>query len=308
MFAMGRGWRGYLARAALFAAVISLAAGCGSSSASSSSGGAGAAATTPAGGAASSTPTGSAAGFVDIVEPFDPGHLARTRPAPASCANQSSTLAFEQCYDTKTENTDAEIDAVQQAKYAAASSAGQAAILAQDQAWLKARAPVCTVAFDTGGTLDKVNIASCLLDESTARLWAVKGLTPPESMLKNTDNADPDFYSWYTTPEGSRIAELSTQGDQTGTGSIIAWTIIGGADGFIINPKQFYFADGSFTDYGTIVGPNPTYHRVATGVEYTFDIDYSHLSQAPTGNPNEGFEYVPGTPVAIWTAAAGQIP
>ncbi len=220
--------------------------------------------------------------------------------APASCGSQSSTLTIEQCYDTKTENTDAEIDTVQQAKYAAASAAGKAAFLAQDQAWLNARAPVCTVAFDTGGTLDGVEIASCLLDESTSRLWAVKGLTQPVDMLKGTDNSDPDFFSWYTTPEGSRVAELSTQGDQSGTGSIIAWTIIGGSDGFIINPKQFYYADGSFTDYGTIIGPNPTFHKVATGVEYVFDIDYSHLNQAPTGNATAGFEYVPGTPVAIW--------
>lgn len=295
MLAVGRGG---LARAALFAGVISLAAGCGGSS--SSGGGAG---TTPVGGASSTAPatsSASAAGFVAIVEPFDPGHPARIQPAPASCGSQSSTLTIEQCYQTKTENTDAEIDAVQQGKYAAASPSGKAVILAQDQAWLNARPPVCEVAFNTGGSLDKVEIAACLLDESTARLWAVKGLTPPESTLKSTDNANPDFFAWYTTPEGSRIAELSTQGDQSGTGSIIAWTIIGGADGFIINPKQFFYADGSFTDYGTIEGTNPTYHRVGTGIEYTFDIDYSHLSQAPTGNPNAGFEYVPGTPVAIW--------
>jgi uncharacterized protein YecT (DUF1311 family) len=294
MLAMGREG---LARAALFAGVISLAAGCGSSSPGS---GAGTPATTPPGGTTSSAPAASVAGFVDIVEPFDPGHPARIRPAPASCGSQSSTLTIEECYQTKTENTDAEIDAVQQAKYAAAPPAGKAAILAQDRAWLNARAPVCVVAFNTGGTIDGVETAACLLDESTSRLWAVKGLTPPVSMLKSTDNSDPDFFSWYTTPEGSRIAELSTQGDQSGTGSIIAWTIIGGADGFIVNPRQFYYADGSFTDYGTIVGPNPTYHRVATGVEYVFDIDYSHLSQAPTGNPGAGFEYVPGTPVAIW--------
>jgi hypothetical protein len=35
-------------------------------------------------------------------------------------------------------------------------------------------------------------------------------------------------------------------------------------------------------------------------VEYTFDIDYSHLSQAPAGNPAEGFAYAPGAPLAIW--------
>jgi uncharacterized protein YecT (DUF1311 family) len=286
-----------MARAALFAGILSLAAGCGGSSSLSTSTSAPASASTNS---ASATSPASAAGFVAIVEPFDPGHPARIRTAPASCANQPSTLDFEQCFEAKTENTDFQIDAVQQAKYAAASAAGKATILDQDQAWLNARAPVCTVAFDTGGTLDQVEIASCLLDESTARLWAVKGLTQPVAMLKGTDNSDPDLFSWYTTPEGSRIAELSTQGDQSGTGSIIAWTIIGGADGFIINPKQFYYADGSFTDYGTIVGPNPTYHKVATGVEYVFDIDYSHLNQAPTGNANAGFEYVPGTPVAIW--------
>jgi uncharacterized protein YecT (DUF1311 family) len=291
---MGHGRERYPARAALFAAVIGLAAGCSSSSSSSSS------TSAPATHSASASSPASAAGFISIVEPFDPGHPAMIKPAPANCGSQASTLTMEQCYDTKTENTDAEIDAVQQAKYAAATAAGQAAILAQDQAWLNARAPVCVVAFNTGGTLDKVEIASCLLDESTSRLWAVKGITQPVSMLKGTDNSNPDFFSWYTTPEGSRIAELSTQGDQSGTGSIIAWTIIGGADGFIINPKQFYYADGSFTDDGTIVGPNPTYHKVATGVEYVFDIDYSHLSSAPTGNPNAGFEYVPGTPVAIW--------
>jgi len=297
--AMGHGRERYLARAALFAAVIgtviSLAAGCSSSSSSGTS----APATSTH--SASATSPASAAGFISITEPFDPGHPAMLKPAPANCGSQPSTLTMEQCYDTKTENTDFEIDAVQQAKYAAASAAGKAAILAQDKAWLDARAPVCTVAFNTGGTLDEVEIASCLLDESTSRLWAVKGLTPPVDMLKGTDNSDPDFFSWYTTPEGSRIAELSTQGDQSGTGSIIAWTIIGGADGFIINPKQFYYADGSFTDSGTIVGPNPTYHKVAAGVEYVFDIDYSHLNQAPTGNASAGFEYVPGTPVAIWS-------
>ena len=43
----------------------------------------------------------------------------------------------------------------------------------------------------------------------------------------------------------------------------------------MVNPKQFYYADGSFTDDGIFLRPNPTFHRVATGVEYQFDIDYS---------------------------------
>jgi uncharacterized protein YecT (DUF1311 family) len=298
--------------AAAFAVLIGLAAGCGSSSSSSS---ASPAATTPASTAASASASdpatasasdpatasasASAAEFVGIVEPWDPGHPARTETAPADCYSQPSTAAIEQCFEAKTENTDAEIDAVQQARYASASPSEQAAILAQDSAWLKAREPVCAVAFHTGGTIDGINIGACLLDESTARLNAVKGIAPPEAMFKSTDNPDPDALSWYTTPEGSRIAELDTQGDQSG-GGIIAWIVIGGADGFVVNPRQFYFSDGSFTDPGVVQPPDPASHRVGTGQQYQFLIDYSHLSAAPTGNPAEGFVYAPGTPVAIW--------
>ena len=266
------------ARVAVLAALIGLLAGCGNTSPRSSA---------------------SPAGFVGIVEPFDPGHPARTGPAPADCYGQPSTASIDQCFATRTENTDAAIDAVQQARYAAAPPSGRAAILAQDSAWLAARGPVCQVAFHSGGSIDEINTGACLLQESTARLDSVKGIAPPEATLKSTDSPDPDALSWYTTPEGSRIAELSTQGDQSG-GGIISWMIIGGADGFVVNPAQFYFSDGSFTDPGVIQPPNPALHRVGTGQEYQFLIDYSHLSAAPAGNPAEGFVYAPGTPVAIW--------
>jgi uncharacterized protein YecT (DUF1311 family) len=293
---MGRGRAWHPLRVAVVA-VIGLTAGC-SSSASSSSG------TTPAT-TQSGTPAGSTAsasqvpGFAAIVEPFDPGHAARTQTAPASCGSQPTTIAIERCYQIRTENADADIDVVQQARYDSASPAQRTVILAQDSAWLAARQPVCQAAFRTGGTIDGISVAACLLDESTARLDAVQGIAPPEAKLKSTDSIDPNQLSWYTTPEGSRIAEINTQGDQTG-GAIVAWVIIGGADGFVINPRQFYFSDGSFTDYGIIQPPDPAYHRVGTGAEYQFSIDYSHLSAAPTGNPAEGYVYVPGTPVAIW--------
>ncbi len=145
-------------------------------------------------------------------------------------------------------------------------------------------------------------MAGCprLLDESNARLDAVKGITPPEARLKGTDSIDPNHQSWYTTPEGSRIAEISTQGDQTG-GSVVAWVIVGGANGFVVNPRQFYFQDGSFTDPGIVQGPNPAFHRVATGTRYEFDIDYSTLSKDPNANKSgAGYLYAPGTPVAAW--------
>ncbi len=297
----GRLSRSALARAAVLTALAGLAAGCSSSASSTSS--AATTPTTPAAKASGSTATSSTAtarSFVDIVEPFDPGHTARMGSAPASCAGETTTIAIEQCYQTKTENVDVAIDAVQAARYASASPSGKAAILTQDSAWLAARTPVCAAAFTTGGTIDGINAAICLLDESNARLDAVKGITPPEARLKGTDSTDPNDLSWYTTPEGSRIAEISTQGDATG-GAIVAWVIIGGADGFLVNPKQFYFKDGSFTDAGNLEPPNPTYHRVATGKEYQFSIDYSTLSHDPNANKSAaGYFYAPGTPVAVW--------
>ena len=50
--------------------------------------------------------------------------------------------------------------------------------------------------------MDGINIGACLLQESAARLGAVKGIAPPEATLKSTDSPDPGALSWYTTPEG----------------------------------------------------------------------------------------------------------
>jgi uncharacterized protein YecT (DUF1311 family) len=282
---------------ALAVALAGALAACGSSASSSGSGSTPAAqATASPSGAAAPSASASTTAFVPIVEPFDPGHPARHRPAPASCGGQGTTPAIEQCYQARTENADAVINAVQLSHYQGGSAAQQAAILAGDSAWLAARQPVCATAFPGGGS----DIVACLLDESTARLDALQGITPPEAKLKSTDNTDPRAFSWYTTPEGSRIAMVDTQGDGTG-GAIIAWVIIAGADGFVINPSQFYFSDGSFTDHGVVQPPNPSFHRVAPGTEYQFAIDYSHLSADPnSAQGTGGYVYVPGVPVAIW--------
>jgi uncharacterized protein YecT (DUF1311 family) len=296
---MQHGW--HLGRAVAFAALIGLAAGCGSSSSSSSTSSGSTAATTATPSGPATAHATSAPPFADIVEPFDPGHPAQAKSAPADCGSQSSTLAIVQCFENQTETADAQIDTVGQQLYNSASSVtAKTAIVAQLGAWLTARGPVCQAAFHTGGTIDQVNIASCLLDESTARLDAMKNITPPEAKLKSTDSTDPSQLSWYTTPEGSRIAEIDTQGDQTG-GAVISWVIIGGAQGFVVNPKQFFFQDGAFTDPGVIQGANPTYHQVATGQLYQFGIDYSKLSKDPNASKGSGgYVYVPGTPVAIW--------
>lgn len=292
-----RRWATIAARAAVLTALAGLLAAC------SSSGSAAGSATTPAATVTkSATASTDSAAFVNIVEPFDPGHPAEMKTAPASCSGASSTIAIEQCYENTTENTDVAIDAAQFAHYQSASAAGQTTILAQDSAWLAARQPVCAAAFNTGGTIDAISAAICLLAESTARLDAVKGITPPVAKLKFTDSQDPNEMSWYTTPEGSRITMTSTQGDETG-GTIIAWTIIGGPDGFVVNPKQFYYQDGSFTDPGLVGPPDPTYHRVATGKEFQFGIDYSKLRDDPNkSQAGSVYLYAPGSPAAEWGA------
>ncbi len=298
---MGRTEVNRVVRVAVLTALAGPLAACGSSGPTAgSSGSTTGAATSVSATATSPSSSASAAPFVDIVEPFDPGHPARTRLALANCGSESTTIAIEGCYEIKTENIDVQIDVVQQAKYQSATPAQQTAILTGDSAWLAARQPVCAVAFKSGGTAGGISAASCLLQESTARLDAVKGITPPQAKLMGTDSMDPNQLSWYTTPEGSRIAEISTQGDTTG-GALVAWVIIGGADGFVINPKQFYFQDKSFTVAGTPESPNPASYRVATGKEYQFGMDYPHLDKDPNANKSAaGYLYAPGTPVAVW--------
>ena len=303
----GRTISGGLAVAAASAAAIGLLAGCGGSSGSTVAGPTTSettsttASASPGGTATATAGAGASTGaaFVAITEPFDPGHPAAAKSAPASCGGQDTTLAIEQCYEAKTESADAAIDAMRQASFAGASAAQQAAINSDDSGWLAARGPVCAKAYQTGGTIDGINIGGCLLDESTARLDALKGITPPEAQLKSTDSTGLSQLSWYTTPAGSRIAMIDTQGDATG-GVIIAWVVIAGADGFAVNPAQFSYRDGSFTDAGQVQGTGADGHRVAAGTEYQFNVDYSTLSADPHAGKAGGWVYAPGTPAAVW--------
>ena len=131
-------------------------AGCGSSGSSGSPGPAASSSQVAAGGTASAV---TASSFASIVEPFDPGHPARAEPAPARCGGQSTAIEIERCYQAKTENVDAQIDIAQSARYSSAAPAARKTIVAQDSAWLAARAPVCAAAFNTGGTIDGISTA-----------------------------------------------------------------------------------------------------------------------------------------------------
>jgi uncharacterized protein YecT (DUF1311 family) len=294
-----------LAVLTMSAIAVGVLAGCSGSSSSVSGG---ATQSASAAGSASSTTltapaatTAPAAAFQPIVEPFDPGHPARAISAPASCGSLSTTLAVEKCYEDKAETYDAQIDLVQRSRYQSAAAAQQVTINSEDSAWLASRQTVCAKAYQTGGTIDGINIAGCLADESNARLLGLRGTIPPEAVLKSTDSTSLGDVAWYTTPEGSRIGMIDTQGDTTG-GVIIAWVIIGGSQGFVINPAQFYFSDGAFTDKGILQPPAAASgYRVAAGAEYQFGVDYSHLSSDPNeAKGSGGFVYAPGNPVALW--------
>jgi hypothetical protein len=96
-----------------------------------------------------------------------------------------------------------------------------------------------------------------------------------------------------------RVGKLA-QGDQTG-GAVVAWVIVGGVNGFVVNSRQFYFQDGSFADPGVPEPSTPSYYRVPTGKKFEFDIDYSKLAKDPNaGKSAAGYLYAPGNPVAVW--------
>jgi uncharacterized protein YecT (DUF1311 family) len=240
--------------------------------------------------------------FVPITEPFDPGHPARPRQEGDDCPSQLVTLATAQCYHDMAEAQDAATDATLQAKFAKATLARQAAMNAADQAWLAARATVCAKAYHTGGTTDQASIARCVADESLARTFAVQGIQAPTVVLKLNfpEHQNPVDTSWFSAPDGSRIGLAGTQGDTAGS-VIITWTVIAGANGFVVNPLQYYYRNGYFKDAGIMEQPDQAGHVVAPGTEYAFSIDYRNLAHDPYRYQDPGqFIYAPAGELAVW--------
>ena len=298
---------GKLVMAAVSAVGIGVLAGCtGSSSSTGSSATPGTTATASGhratAPAASATAPSKTIAFVPITEPFDPGHPARATQGGGDCAREQTTLAMTRCYEDNAENQDAVNDAAQRARFATATPAKQAAMNAADQAWLAARGPVCTKAFHTGGTIDQVNIARCLADESLARFFVVKNFETPTGVLKlnSPDSHNPVDTPWFSAPDGSRIMAVNTQGDGAG-GVIIAWTVIAGANGFTVNPLNYYYRNGFFRDSGIMEQPDQAGHTVAPGSEYAFRVDYSNLAHDPYRAVAPGqFDYAPAGELAVW--------
>ncbi len=300
---------GKLAMAAVSAIGIGVLAGCSGSNSSAgnsatpgtTAAASGSSATAPSAAVTVTAPPSTIA-FVPITEPFDPGHSARIRQGADDCPSNQFTLATTQCYDAMAEAQDVQTDATLQARFATANAAARAIMNADDQAWLAARGPVCAKAYHTGGTIDQVNIARCLADESLARMYVVKGFQTPTMVLKvNSPNSrNPVTTSWYSAPDGSRIGLVGIQGDTIG-GATITWSVIAGANGFVVNPDQFYYRNGYFIDDGITARPDPNGHRVAPGTESTFSIDYNNLANDPYRFLDPGqFTYAPAGEIAVW--------
>lgn len=249
--------------------------------------------------AASSPSRTGVVAFQPIREVWDGNRVARNRDAAAACRNDVSTLAIVTCDEDRTENLDVEIDALRDRVFRLArTTQAKEAVNRDDQAWLADRTPVCRAGYPAtgGGTIVEILEASCETAVSSSRLDAVEGKRAPTAELLATDNIDPDATQYATTASGTRIGAIDTQGDETG-GAVIAWVIIGGYRGFLVDPASFTYVDGAFVDPGVVYG-HPAGHRVAAGKEYVFDIDYSRLSKDPNEGARRGrFEYRDGTDV-----------
>ena len=233
-------------------------------------------------GAASKNPAqdgGAPAAFAPIIEPFDPGHAAVTRTGGGNCSNSQTTVAAETCFEDKAEDTDVAIDSLRRAQFAAANAAGKAAIRTDDALWIKGRPEICAAAYQSGGSIDQVDIASCLADVSAARLAGLKG-TVPEGHLQGTDSTDVSQPAYFTSADGTRIGLIHAQGDQTG-GAVVAWVVIGGYRGYRVEPAQFLYVDGTFTDLGILQDGAAAGHRVGVGQLYQFGVDYTRLASDP---------------------------
>ncbi|MHB1854874.1 MAG: lysozyme inhibitor LprI family protein [Acidimicrobiales bacterium] len=234
-------------------------------------------------------PVGPAAAFVPIIEPFDPGHPALARTGGGTCSDAQTTVAMENCYEANAENADAAIDSLRRSQFAVATAAGKAAINADDERWIKGRPQICAAAYQSGGSIDEVDIASCLADVSVARLDGLRGVAP-EGHLQGTDNTDVSQLAYFTAADGTRVGLIHTHGDQTG-GAVVAWVIIGGYRGYRVEPAQFRYVDGSFTDLGILQDGSAAGHQVGVGRMYQFSVDYSRLASDPgAANATGGFD------------------
>jgi uncharacterized protein YecT (DUF1311 family) len=124
-------------------------------------------ATTAADGPApsSSAAKGATAKYRPVAEPFSP---------PGTCNSNGSTLEMTACVLEQVVDVDSSVDQLQLDRFELAPASKQAALLADDAKWSKHRSATCNATATSGGTLDQLTVAQCLLKVGQARVKALK--------------------------------------------------------------------------------------------------------------------------------------
>ncbi len=100
--------------------------------------------------------------YVKIAEPF-------SAPGP-TCTKDDTTLAISSCILVRVVRVDHTVNALQKDRFdRARTSKAKKALLAKDAKWNAARVKGCAAAGHTGGTIDRITEAQCLLKSSKHR-------------------------------------------------------------------------------------------------------------------------------------------
>jgi uncharacterized protein YecT (DUF1311 family) len=91
---------------------------------------------------------------------------------PGRCDPAGNTLEMTACLLKQVQKADHTVDSLQRNRFEQAADAEQAALLADDATWLKGRTTTCA-ANRTGGSIDQITAADCLLKISKARVTAL---------------------------------------------------------------------------------------------------------------------------------------
>ena len=188
------------------------------------------------------------------------------------------------------------------ARYASASPAERATILAQDSAWLAARGAGVRrrLQHRRHHRRDQRRGLPARREQRPARRG--QGDHPAGGQCSRAPTA-PTRTSCPGTPRRKGPASpRSTPRATRPAAAIVAWVIVGGADGFVVNPKQFYFQDGSFTDPGIARAAEPRLFTASRPARSTSSPSTTpRLAKDPNANKSAaGYLYAPGTPVAVW--------
>jgi uncharacterized protein YecT (DUF1311 family) len=99
--------------------------------------------------------------YVAIVEPFS---------APGTCAENGNTVELTNCVLEQIEDVDSTVDSLQLARFEKAPGKQRASILKEYATWLAGRTSSCRAKATSGGSIDQITAAQCMLKGSKDRV------------------------------------------------------------------------------------------------------------------------------------------